>query len=29
MPNTLEINKDLYKALVESFGEETLKEKNR
>jgi acetolactate synthase small subunit len=27
MPNTLEISKDLYKALVESFGEETLKEK--
>ncbi len=25
MPGTLEINSDIYKALVESFGEETLK----
>lgn len=27
MPNILEIDKDIYNALVESFGENTLKEK--
>ena len=27
MPNTLEINKDIYKSLVESFGEDALKGK--
>ncbi|MBI5749820.1 MAG: hypothetical protein HZA00_11920 [Nitrospinae bacterium] len=27
MPNILEIDKDIYNALVESFGEDTLKEK--
>lgn len=27
MPNTLEIDKDIYKALIESFGEDILKEK--
>lgn len=27
MPNTLEINSDIYSALVESFGKEALKEK--
>jgi hypothetical protein len=27
MPNTLEINKDLYNILVESFGKDVLKEK--